>query len=374
MKGEIDLLVDDILKVSRQISLTEEINDQPLILGLSEERKTRVKKAIFNLNAFFSPYLSAIKDIHNHRPANWYGDLFDKKHNFTLNPEAYLGFNSFLWQKLPIISDINYVVAPDIEVFINDSVERVKGGVNYSTNNMWEIDFLILNNFIDQFEGRPIELENCIALYIIHEAFHKEHHKLDRYTVEGIGDFSRVIEEADYQADVYAIINLLIYRLRNLDNKKGLERVLDLAIGLVNTALDTTYAFAKMEGRPPYKRSQIRRVNRTLIWVYQLLKLEEAKKNPYEQHFKNILDILSQKPILDVSGLEIFTTKNRTYFKLDIERADKIEIATFKDNSIYRNEPNQIGFQKMFIEGLQNLDKIKLKEALTSYLTKARIL
>jgi hypothetical protein len=374
LKGEIDLMVDDFVRLSNKISLEGEINIEVRTVNLSEDRINYIKSIIYSLNEFFAVYLSAVQDIKNHNPELWYGDLFHKNYHFFAQDDIFKPFDFYLWSNLPVISEINYITAPLVDRFISSSTQSVPGGINYSVNNMWEIDFGTLNQFILKFEGDNIRLQNCVALYIVHEAFHKKMHNLDRYTVERIGDFSRVIEEADYQADVYAIINVLLFRLKTKDNRLINSLALDIAIDLVNTAIDTTFSFAQLEAKPPFRLSQIRRVNRTLIWIYQLLRLEELKKFSEQNQLAGIYTILSRKPIIDISGLEIIAHNNRVFFKLNLSNADQIEIATFKDNSIYRNDSNRDRFKNLLIEGFQHLDKEKLKEALTAYLRKARIL
>jgi len=50
------------------------------------------------------------------------------------------------------------------------------------------------------------DVDRAIRVVLIHEGLHYYQHNLSQVTVEGIGRFPKIVEDADYQADIYAIL------------------------------------------------------------------------------------------------------------------------------------------------------------------------
>ncbi len=377
LKGELDLLTDDFLNVSikikkdiRKLSQLEEEGDF-MKQTISAEREKILLNVINDFNTFFYNAQKKMKGI---KKDGWAFDIYSTAYNhFNTETSKIVKDAASLFKSLPHINEVIYINNSKEKIFLEPKVEDVEGGIHYHpTQNQWQIDKHVLHEFYKEFEGSSEDLNLCLAMYLIHEAFHKDMHSLDRYTVNGIGDYARVIEEADYQADVYAMINVLLLQIAEKGESMSVGSE---CISLIKIALRTTTSFAKLEQQPPYNKAQIRRVNRTLIWICQWIFTEKIMTNfkKSEEHYTEILKVLFKKPVIDIEGFEIFTNKKRIFFMLDSERASSIRICTFLENKITRNELNT-SVQLNFVEGLQNLDLSKLHKAMLSYLTSVRLI
>lgn len=207
------------------------------------------------------------------------------------------------------------------------------------------------------------KVKQATRLYILHEALHQLH-KLDFKTVKGIGNFPKTVEEADYQADAFAIITEFAYFCsgKSLSDTTQDELLQELR-EIIRTAIETTFSFNPL-GKD-LRAIQIRRVNRYLIWFYQLGIIEGKFSQKFAdstQALKYILTALSKKPIIEISGPSIYVnkSKDRIFYNLN-DITHKEEIALFKDNEIIRVGTETAFDLKPLYEGLKksNFDSVK---------------
>lgn len=169
-------------------------------------------------------------------------------------------------------------------------------------------------------------------LFFLHEGLHHQWHALTAATSRGIGRLPRVLEELDYQADAWAILQELASHVR-----AGRPQPVQFVQTCVATALATFWAFN--EGSAPLDEIPVRRLNRYLIWYWQALRLEKATS------LTAATTVLAHKPTLEIAGLEPFTVGDRVMCRLDRHR-EQLELAVFENDMVARRpqgEPYRIG-------------------------------
>jgi len=121
------------------------------------------------------------------------------------------------------------------------------------------------------------------------------HQGLTLGTSPEVGRFAKVLEEIDYQADVWAQLHE-----RRLTADIGPESIKDdplFARLLMRIAVETMLSFD--DGPMASRTMRIRRVSRYLIWSWQYLRTERF--DPGE----NIGTVLADKPFIELAGPEI---------------------------------------------------------------------
>ncbi|MES2559406.1 MAG: hypothetical protein V4590_06675 [Bacteroidota bacterium] len=172
-------------------------------------------------------------------------------------------------------------------------------------------------------EGKIIysDVEEASRLYVLHEALHQIH-KLKQETVDNIGSFPRIVEEVDYQADAFAMITELAFFLFSNKGELDLKKLKGKITNTIKVALQTTFAFNPIDGS--LKAIQVRRVNRYMIWFFQLRAIEKIFDDDETQTVKmateKILKLFSQKPVLEITGPEIFVNKAKDRILYNLEK------------------------------------------------------
>jgi len=199
-------------------------------------------------------------------------------------------------------------------------------------------------------------------LYIMHEILHHTFHNLDYKNSDGIGSFPRVVEEADYHADAFAILCELAYYYYDTDNKDiSILQLKEKIKETVRIAIETTFSFAEKNIR----FIQIRRVNRYLIWFYIYNRVDEIYslfstkgKEEKENFLYEILDLFSIKPLLEIYGPKISINKDKNRVRYDLHDIDtENQQATFfvKNKIMNHGKTYSIGFEKLY-SGLRDSD------------------
>ncbi|MCX6319891.1 MAG: hypothetical protein NTW29_21610 [Bacteroidetes bacterium] len=235
-------------------------------------------------------------------------------------------------------TDTNYVET--ISKNFSDIEEDVK--LN-AAKKQWEIKLNFFyaifereKNIKDGFDWANAPQE-ASALYVLHEALHQEH-KLDYRTVSGIGNFPKTVEDADYQADAFAvIIEFCRYYFENKSGTLTSKSLREKIVRIIRIAIETTFSFNPLG---QLSGIQIRRVNRYLIWFYQIGLIEKRITDSISLTvaLTEILNILSVKPVIEISGPAMYVNKARDrilYDLSDYNRHDE-ELVIFKDNVIER--------------------------------------
>lgn len=151
------------------------------------------------------------------------------------------------------------------------------------------------------------DLWQAARLFLLHEAIHYAKQGVTSATAERVGRLPRVLEEADYLADLWALVH-------EYGRARGAGETTEQAgpeffRSMLQLMTATFWAFDA--GDVPLRAVQVRRLNRYLIWYWQRLRLENADSLP------DVARILGSKPVLEVSGPRIITSRGRVLFDLD---------------------------------------------------------
>jgi hypothetical protein len=194
-------------------------------------------------------------------------------------------------------------------------------------------------------------LRIAMRLFWFHEGIHVASHGMHSDNSSGMGRYANVLEDADYQSDVYAMLHE--YRF---NEKRAHKNIPQFFVDLIQVATQTMLVFDE------FSRSdtmETRRVKRYLIWFFQLAQIED----PACQTLEHVLDILANKPQLDIK-LEIrLETKNRVYFDLKRYKKEDLGIAF-----LYKNRVKTFGYNdgqhslNELVDGIRdrNIEPIKM--------------
>lgn len=197
-------------------------------------------------------------------------------------------------------------------------------------------------------------------LFFFHEALHysKEGHCLTKEIANGIGQFPKVIEEADYQADVWGL--LTEYKYSSIyENEKIAKGLKQFFCNAIETAIETMWSF--VDTGEDLNIIQVRSMNRFLNWYWQWVLIENIDG---DGKFEDILAILFDKPVIELAGAPMELRGYRTFYKLNSKQSNKCQLAAFVRNKVYRFTPNLIDD---ILDGFRTLNGEKIKSGLKSF-------
>lgn len=294
-----------------------------------------------------------IKQITGKKTENWFQTICDDAEYATISIHL-----KHPWNSVPDISKTSLAYDK-----IDLDVTNVDDGFEYiEKNNSWYID----DGFLSGLNKRLLtkhdtDIMQAARLFFFHEALHysNDGHKLTREVANGIGQFPKVIEEADYQADVWGLLTeykfCTIYQSDKLS--LGLKNFFCNAI---ETAVETMWSF--VDNGSQLNMIQVRSMNRFLNWYWQWLKIESLRGTGT---LEDIIKILLDKPVIEFAGAPMDLRGYRTYYKLNSKNFGAYQLAAFDKNKVYRFAPNLI---QDVVDGFRNLDGEKIKSGLKSYL------
>jgi len=205
------------------------------------------------------------------------------------------------------------------------NADAIKDGFRWKVNK-WQVDdnfFISLKNRLQHED----EIRKAIRLFLFHEALHYKRHKLTDLTSVNIGSFAKVLETADYQADIYALLNeygFNSYQSATINNPK------EFFLESLNVATETMWSFD--DYGHTLQRIQIRRLNRYMIWYWQMARIEKEGES-----ITDIIRILQDKPVIELNGLVTREEDNRFFFELEASNSQPLELAVFHNNRIVRH-------------------------------------
>lgn len=183
----------------------------------------------------------------------------------------------------------------------------------------WVLDDMLLAALSDNLSER--ELEDAGRLFFLHEAVHVAAQGLTSANAFGVGRLPRVLEDADYLADLWAVL----HELGRLQHSKVVSPT-DAHRFLARQAhLITKVLWAFDAASRPVRYIPIRRLNRYLIWHWQAIRLSRAAT------LRDSLVALGTKPVLEVSGPRTFVNDGRVLFDLDPSQFDTAEFGALMD-------------------------------------------
>lgn len=319
----------------------------------SEEEKKAAKNLRVNwekvLQEKIKPY---IKNTFN-GSTSWFQNVINNKKELEAELKGY-------WTTLPDL---------DKTSLANDSIDlekiTVKEGFSYNrADSKWAFDDNFLVSILNRFnkKSESTDINQAGRLFLFHEGLHYsgDGHNLIEEIADGIGRFPKVIEEADYQADVWAIFNEYCFS-RIYESTKVEPNLKKFFLNTIETAVETMWSF--VDNGSELDEIQIRSMNRFLNWYWQYIRIERLSGNG---DLGEIIKILLDKPIIEFAGAEVFTINGlRTCYKLNSKPISNYEIAFFHENKVLRFSPVRI---LSIVEGFKELDGEKIKKGLRSFL------
>jgi hypothetical protein len=205
------------------------------------------------------------------------------------------------------------------------STDKIDTGEQFydDVSKEWMLDNHFLLALQDRLKTMD-KIKQAFRLFIFHESLHFAL-GLSSYQATGIGRFPRVLEEADFYADVWAMLHEYAYTAHNEGGKKVKSSSTFFA-SLIGLALETFWAF---DTNVDMSRPQIRRVNRYLLWYFVRSELQLLNS----EDLSDTIEILSVKPIIDLRGPTIKPdTTGRTNYVFS-ERPNTIVSLSIYDKS-----------------------------------------
>lgn len=328
------------------VKSTFESENQHIPHLLSNESLTKIRGAIEFERKQLKEFFKLINKRFN----------FDNKGTNVTNPEDWpnyllmpiLGIDDqidteslrwFFGKILPKQGFNGFRLITDKEVELFDTDEAVSF-YDYSQEK-WQFSDVFLSNLFLHLkcsEGDYTRLLKAIGMLMIHEALHVDVHNIGSGLHRGIGDFYHVIEDSDYQADVWAFLIRTAFDAQNARIEKNdyFKYMLDT----LDVAMQTTKAFIT-SGQEIFS-VEIRRFNRIVFLAWQYARI----KDPSEQDgkFDTIVNILTNKPSLEFRGVKQFSTEDDTRIEFSLEEKllqiaehnKVIQLAIFSNNRVMR--------------------------------------
>lgn len=337
-------------KYREAVLVTKEVDDR---IKLSESDRAAAKEIRDQwknqLETGIKPF---IQTIAGKKSDNWLQML--------CTDEEYQVVSQYLCHPWNSVTDINKTSLKhdsiDLDrIDVDDSFEYIE------KTNTWLLDDGFLFGLSNRLNKRPeTDVMQAARLFFFHEALHysNEGHRLTKAIADGIGQFPKVVEEADYQADVWGLLTehkyCSIYEPTRL--KKGLKAFFCDAI---ETAVETMWSFADTGNE--LHLIQIRSMNRFLNWYWQLVRIEKIDG---PGTLEEIIKILLDKPVIEFAGAQIEVRGYKTFFKLNSRHYRNYQLAAFTMNKVQRYAPNLIGD---IVDGFRFLDGEKIKAGLRSF-------
>jgi len=265
----------------------------------------------------------------------------------------------------PIINSSSFSSLPSIKKLSlkNDNIalneKIVEGDFDYNKADCtWFFDDRLLVTILNRAEKKGFDLERAGRLFLFHEALHYSElaHNLIQEKAIGIGQFPKVIEVADYQADVYAILNDWNYS--SLYCHENFESTKKYFLKAIETAVETMWSF--IDSGQSVVQFQIRTMNRLLNWYWQYVMIENS-----EDSLAEIVEVLINKPIIEIAGLDMKLIGHRTYYILNDNTAANWEMAAFFNNKVYRFAPNNM---ISIVNGFRELDGQSIIKGIRSFI------
>lgn len=291
----------------------------PAAAQLSVEEAERIQQLRFALEQHRAEKLNPyIQNIDLPAKQGWYGFL-----KLTKAETAY--FQGEFWAKL---TPLPQTQLPGSRL----DTSRTLGDQFYDEGK-WIFPDAFLHPLSQRIEADT--MFRAIRMFWFHETLHHSLHRLTSLAALAIGAFPKVVEEADYQADVYAMLHE--YGYARLHHAQEVSDVADFFGRMVHTALETMWAF---DASAPSNEMQVRRFNRYMIWHYQAVRLSD----PSCKTLAHVLRILTTKPIIELAGLRTLATSNgRVVYSFANLQPAKLELSLFLDNRVARQSRHADG-------------------------------
>jgi hypothetical protein len=264
--------------------------------------------------------------------------------------------NALPWTELaPLSPDTRSDVTVDLEA------RTVEDGFRFDrTNRSWQLGDDLLAALAGAFSVDQERLR-AARMLLLHEGIH-ERHRLTPATSVQIGLFPKIVEEVDYQADVWAMLHE--YRLAK--QNAGQFDTRKFFLDQIRVLTRTLWAFDA--GAGPLYEIQVRRLNRYLTWYWQFLRLEGMRD------LVGVAGVLAHRPLLEIAGPRVVARGSRVFYLLDPRHVQRPELAVLHDNAVHRlGEAGSLPLTEL-LDGLRARDGERVKEVLRGAFDQLKIL
>ena len=342
---------DQTPKYREAILITKEINDRVTLTEGDKAKANELREAWDKqLQDRMKPF---IKTVTGRQWNDWV-------HSICESDDEYGSLSNHLKKPWSEVINIGSTTLKDDRIDLEE--KNIEDGFEYiEKTNSWLLDdgFLVsVKNRLSK--NTNADIMQAGRLFLFHEALHysDEGHQLTSEVANGIGQFPKVIEEADYQADVWALLSeykyCCLYETGKLKNG-----VKEFFCNAIETAVETMWSF--MDTGIELNVIQIRGMNRFLNWYWQWTWIENIKG---KGTLADIVQILLDKPIIEFAGIPLDLRGYRTYYKLNVRQQGRMQLAAFTKNRVYRFAPNEI---QSIVDGFHQLNGEKIKAGLKSF-------
>ena len=210
---------------------------------------------------------------------------------------------------------------------VTDEADK-RDGFYIEDNGSWQLTDRFIYNISARMDNDEEKTIQALRMFMLHEAFHIPQGLTNR-TANAIGRFPRILEEADFIADVWTFFHE--YAFSKMYYRSATENPKTFFKTIIQLAIETMWSFVELS--PNNNEIQVRSVNRFLIWYWAFNMIDDPKC----QTIEDIVNRLAIKPILEIKGLDIKALAQRVIYKLNNPRLTELEIGYCAPNGkIYR--------------------------------------
>ncbi|AKT40067.1 SAVED domain-containing protein [Chondromyces crocatus] len=289
----------------------------PEPIALNDEEVNLAARDRVNLAQDFDRMRGQIRREEKDQEVEWPGSV--------LAEPAGLAAFSGMWRKLPPLCK-----TPLKQTRIDVATTSVEDSFRLNPANEWQIDDRWLARLAQRLPEED-RRRRALRMLVLHEAVHRGQQGLTRTLSKGIGRFPKVLEEADYHADVWGM--LYERSLTELVSPDEIDRPARFFQALIRIATETMWAFD--DDGQPLRMIQVRRLNRYLIWYWQYLLLEAAVLR--DAGLTEVLALLAQRPIIELAGPTPLSQDERVYYPLDASRMMTPELCVYHQGRLHRH-------------------------------------
>lgn len=327
-----------------EVNITDE--DKKFIAEIKAELKSELENKI-------APFAKG-KSIDKEKQANTLSWV-----KFILPIGEYGELEKGFWKAMP---DITQTIIGSST--LSTDTDKAEEGFYISESDEWQINDRFIFNIMNRLERNKSKILRALRLFIFHEALHINQ-TLTNATATNIGRFPRVLEEADYVADVWAMIHEYAYSQIHYNQEAKQEK--DFFRQLIDVATKTMWSFSDLD--PNMEEMQVRQVNRYLIWYWNYIQIDDRSCSTLQ----DIINILANKPVLEIRGLDIRAQAQRTIYRLTGFKANELEIGYFQIGGKVLRASNAGGFRlDEIVKGFKERDGEKILTQLKSWFHQIR--
>lgn len=230
--------------------------------------------------------------------------------------------------------------------------KNLADGFRYEQSSReWSFSDELLLAFSRKFTSDS-QIRRAGRLLLLHEAVHLSDHCLTDATAPQIGRFPKVLEAADYDADLWGLLHEYRFSREILKDTQD-QRLLFCEI--VATAIDSFWAFD--DNGSDLSEIQVRRIQRYINWYWQLLAVGSSRSE-----FES-LKSLAVKPHLEIAGPEIHAAGERVFFHLN-GKYPGAELCVMHNNQIFRYSQGTASRVADIFDGFRRRSSEQVKGAL----------